>query len=77
MTGYDNLLSESKIVEDILGHIEFAEIEHIIKEEKKRLKFTTSKLWIKYMDMISVMNIHVHVFIKIGRIGNGKCTFSQ
>lgn len=46
MTGYDNLLSESKIVEDILGHVEFAEIEHIIKEEKKRLKFTTSKLWI-------------------------------
>lgn len=39
---YHLLLSESIKIKDILGNVEFAELEHSIKEEKKRVsKFPT------------------------------------
>lgn len=34
---YHMLLSESIRIKDILGNVGFAELEHIIKEEKKRV----------------------------------------
>lgn len=40
LTGHGNfimLLSESIRIKDILGNVGFAELEHIIKEEKKRV----------------------------------------
>lgn len=42
------LLSESIRIKDILGNVGFAELEHIIKEEKKRVsKFPAMDVDIK------------------------------
>lgn len=44
---YHLLLSDSIKIKDILGNVEFAELEHSIKEEKKRVsKFPTGySIW--------------------------------